>query len=117
MSNAKIQVACPGCEHAFSVDPAQQGTVVECPECRGYVDVPELGREPTTAEVEEVAFLRVKDLQERQSEQYQRLLDADEKNLNLFNETLEKAQALISKWDKLADRMGSIIDLMDRPRS
>src|SRR5829696_8525608 len=46
MSEAKISFRCPGCDEVIGFPGTEAGTVQECPECGGWVDVPELTRSP-----------------------------------------------------------------------
>ena len=55
MAEARIEATCPDCEKSFHVRPAERGKVTGCPRCGAWVDVPELGCSPTSAEVEEAA--------------------------------------------------------------
>lgn len=48
MIDAKISFRCPGCEELVSFLGTDAGTVQDCPECGGWVDVPELLRASKT---------------------------------------------------------------------
>jgi uncharacterized paraquat-inducible protein A len=53
--DVRIELRCEGCGHRVGFPTSDIGTVQECPECGGYIDVPEVGRPPTGAEVERAA--------------------------------------------------------------
>jgi hypothetical protein len=78
MAHARIEVLCPPCVKKFFVSEEDQGTVADCPTCGGWIGIPMLGRPPTDEEAE----------RQKQSEQYQRLLNEDEQNLKKFREVL-----------------------------
>ncbi len=117
MSEARIEVTCPGCVKPFHVPSAEQGKVVDCPVCGGWVDVPELGRPPTTAEVDEAAAARSAREYEwqmaenaRQIEQSQRALDHRDQQDARFDQLLDRMDAVVGRWEQLADRMGRALD-------
>jgi len=46
MVENKISFRCPGCESLIGFPGTEAGTVQDCPECGGWVDVPEVVRQP-----------------------------------------------------------------------
>lgn len=126
MAEVRIEVTCPGCEKPFHVSPAEQGKIAECPHCGGWVDVPELGRPPTAAEVDDAAASRaasVYDLQSRETtrqlevsarqlEQYQRFIDRRDAQDARFDRVLDRLEAAVGQWEQLAARMGRVLDRM-----
>jgi hypothetical protein len=106
---------------------AELGKVVDCPHCGGWVDVPELGRTPSTAEVEEAAALRKareyerqlaegsRQLAEnaRQIEQSQRALDHRDQQDDRFDQLLDRMEAVIGQWELLAAGVRRVVDRLD----
>jgi hypothetical protein len=119
---------CDSCGNSLSFPPTDVGTVQECPECGGYIDVPELGRPPTTAEVEEAAASRAAREWELQSqettrqqavsakqiEQTQRALDRRDQQDDRYDELLNRLERVIGLWEQLAERAGGVIERMER---
>jgi Zn-finger nucleic acid-binding protein len=117
MVEARIEITCPGCNKPFLVPADEQGKLADCPNCLGWVDVPELGRSPTTAEVDEAAALRSareydRQMAEnaRQIEQSQRALDKRDQQDAQFDRLLDRMETVISRWERLADQMGHVIE-------
>jgi hypothetical protein len=128
MAEVRIEVTCPGCQKPFLVPVSEQGHVADCPHCQGWVDVPEVGRPPSTAELDEAASARHKteydrqlgegdrQLREgaRQLEQAQRALDLRDRQDAQFSELLNRVSAVIGRWEQLAERMAHVIEQMGR---
>jgi len=124
MADARIEVTCPGCGKPFLVPAAEQGHVADCPHCQGWVDVPELSRPPTTAEMDDAAALRnareyerqmaeaARQLAEtdRQIEQAQRGLDKRDEQDAQFDRIMGRIEAVVGQWEQLAARMGRVVD-------
>jgi hypothetical protein len=124
MAEARIEVTCPGCEKPFHVPPAEQGKIAECPACGGWVDVPELGRPPTTAEMDDAAAQRTAREYDRQTaegarllaenarqiEQSQQALDHRDQQDARFDRLLDRMEVVIGQWEQLAARMGRVLD-------
>ncbi|MFO1004745.1 MAG: hypothetical protein U0929_02205 [Planctomycetaceae bacterium] len=133
MSTVRLEVSCPGCEKQFHVLGNEQGKVVECPLCGGWVDVPviELG-EAATAEQE---YERQKAEYERQQEEGRKQLDEAGRQQRLSAQQLEHAQRqlerrelddarwrelsnsferLLARWDEIATQASRVLDKLDR---
>lgn len=124
MADARIEVTCPGCTKPFHVPPDEQGKITECPNCRGWVDVPEFGRPPTLAELDDAAARRNAMEYERQTaeagrqlaataqqvEQTQRILDKEDEQNARLDRLLDRLEAVIGQWEQLAARMGRVAD-------
>jgi Zn-finger nucleic acid-binding protein len=125
MDDVRIELTCPGCEERFLVPATQQGKIVECPSCSGWVDVPEIGRPPNgfetdvsvTQEQERQWEESARQLAEnaRQIEQSQRALDHRGRQDARLDEILDRMAAVLGRWESLADRMGRVIDQLGRP--
>lgn len=135
MAEVRIEVTCPGCQKAFLRPADEQGQIAECPNCGGWVDVPEVGRPPTTAEVNDAATARsareydlqlqenarqiaeaarLQEITARQSVQLQRSLDRRERQDEQMDELLQRLGRLLSRWEQLADQMGRAIEQLAR---
>ena len=121
MAEVRIEVTCPGCDRRFLVPAVEQGHVADCPRCQGWVDVPEVGRPPTPAEVEEVIARRTtleyeRQLQvaARQLEQSQEALDHRNRQDDRFDEFLDQIGELIERWKQLAGQMNRAIEALER---
>jgi Arc/MetJ family transcription regulator len=104
------------------------GTVQECPECGGYVDVPEIGRPPTTAEVDEAARARTarewelqsqettrqQAINAKQIEQAQRALDRRDQQDDRYDELLNRLERVLARWEQLAEQAGRVIEQMSQ---
>lgn len=121
---ARIKVTCAGCEKPFDVPSVDQGGIVECPNCGGWVDVPELGARTSTAEMDKAVahrnFLEYKRQEAeaarlltesaRRIEQAQRDLDLWEARRDSRGRWLDALEAVIDRWERLASRMGPVVD-------
>jgi ribosomal protein S27E len=127
-AGVRIQLQCDGCGHTLSFAASEVGTVQECPECGGYIDVPELGRPPTTAEIDEASRARTAREWELQSqettrqlainakqiEQAQRALDRRDQQDDRYDQLLNRFERVLALWEELAEQVGRIIERMDR---
>ncbi len=130
MTDARIEVTCPGCDRPFHVAADEQGRVADCPHCGGWVDVPDLSRPPTAAELDEAAaernlteYERQLAAAARQLEQSQRGLDQrDEQDAQYARQLAEAARQLEQarraldtrdgqdqRFDHLLDRLDAVI--------
>lgn len=135
MTDARIELTCPGCSKRFHVPSAEQGKIAECRNCGGWVDVPELGRAPTTAELDEAATARAHTEYERQQqegarqlaesarqqvvaarqlEQFQTSLDRRDRLDERHEELLVSFARVVALWEQLAEKMGRVLDQLDR---
>jgi hypothetical protein len=117
---------CEGCGHTLSFAASEVGTVQECPECGGYIDVPEISRAPTTAEIDEVArkrnarewelqsqeTTRQLALSAEQIEQAQRALDRRDQQDDRYDELLNRFERVLARWEQLAEQAGRIVEQM-----
>jgi Zn-finger nucleic acid-binding protein len=115
MDDARIELTCPGCEEQFLVHASQQGKIVNCPSCDGWVDVPDLRDESVTdpfadeqaRQWEEGAKQQAENA--RQIEQSQRALDHRDHQDARFDELLGRMASVIDRWDSLATKMEHVI--------
>jgi hypothetical protein len=126
--DVRLQLRCHSCGHTVSFPASDVGTVQECPECGGYIDVPEIGRPPTTAEVEDAARERTQREWEFQSqettrqlrvnakqlEQAQRTLDRREQQDDRYDELLNRFERVLTMWEQLAAQAGHVIKKIGR---
>ncbi len=112
MAEAWIQMRCDGCGNKVTFPAVDLGSVQECPECGGYVDVPELTRAPTVFDEQTNAYARQSAETDRQllrsgeqQEQTQRQLDQYDRLATLEEQLLQRAAGLIDRWEALAARV------------
>ena len=122
----RLEMRCEGCGHTLSFSTSDIGTVQECPECGGYIDIPEVGRPPTNGEIEAAARTRTArewelqskettrqlDLTAKQIEQTQQALDRRDAQDVRYEEILDRLEQLLAFWEQLAERAGRVIDRM-----
>jgi Arc/MetJ family transcription regulator len=128
VSDVRIELICPGCGQQVFAAVSDQGRIIDCPSCYGWVDVPEIGRHPTALEVDEAAAARTArewELQTQQNarllaisaqqlEQAQRALDLRDKQDSRIDAIIRRTDEVISRWDKLAQRMDAVIKQMEQ---
>jgi Zn-finger nucleic acid-binding protein len=128
VSDVRIELVCPGCGVQVFAAVSEQGKIIDCPSCYGWLDVPEIGRPPTAVEIDEAAAARTArewelNTQEssrqlrvnaQQLEQAQQALDHRRKQDARFDSILVRADEVISRWDQLAERMDRVLKNMER---
>ena len=132
MSEIKLSFRCDGCNAIVSFPSTESGTVQDCPECGGWIDVPEVTRrdkappwnnlheelnaryfeENVRQQVEigrqiEVAWDQLKQAGARHERDA--LLQAREE------EGLDRALRLLERFERLADRFETILARWERP--
>jgi predicted nucleic acid-binding Zn-ribbon protein len=126
--DVRLQMRCDSCGKTLDFPATTVGTVQECPDCGGYIDVPEIGRPPTTAEVEEAIAARTARERELQSqettrqqaataeqiEQAQRALDRRDQQDDRYDKLLDRFEAVIVRWEQLVEQAGRLIEQMGR---
>ena len=139
MAEARIQMQCEGCGKTVTFPATELGTVQECPECGGYLDVPELTRVPTVYDQQTDAYARQSEETDRQlrrsgeqqeeterqlrcaggqQEHAQRQLDTRDRLDSLEERLLQRATQLIDRCETLAARVEqAVIDIEKRGRS
>lgn len=136
MAETRIQMQCEGCGKTVTFPAADLGTVQECPECGGYLDVPELTRVPTVYDQQTDAYARQSEETDRQLrrsgeqqeeterqlrqaakqlEQYQRQLDQRDRLTALEEQLLERAARLLDRWEALAARVEQALSDCQEP--
>ena len=108
MAEVRIQMECEGCGKTVIFPGKELGTVQECPECGGYLDMPELTRVPTVYDQQTDAWTRQSEETDRQlhraaqqQEHAQKQLDKRDQ-LDLQEEQLlQRATQLLARWDAL----------------
>ena len=104
MSEPQIQTSCEGCGATVTMPASQIGTVQECPQCGGYIDVPEITRVPT--------------ILDQQTERYELQAQETDRQLEVAKRQQEQNQHLLDRYDRIATRQDAIWDrageLLDR---
>ncbi len=128
MSDAKISFHCPGCQALVSFPGDEAGTVQDCPECGGWVDVPELSRSPSLTDPhhEENARLfterarqfeetaRLIELSKSRHQEWKRQLEQSARYQDCAEEVFERFAALISRWEGLTTRFEKALAKLER---
>lgn len=102
MFDARIQITCLGCNEKFLVLATEQGHVVECPNCSGFVDVPNLSRPETVAAEDEDRRLAE---YARQFEENARQLEENAKQQVRYAQLLDRFEEVIGKLANAVERM------------
>jgi uncharacterized Zn finger protein (UPF0148 family) len=123
MAELRVELTCPGCQNTFLRAVDEQGQILECPSCGGWVDVPEIGRPPSKAEVEEEANRRFsaeydRQLSEnaRQIERSKKLIEWQEQQNAQFDKLFARADTVLAKWEQLALRAVGLIEGLELGR-
>ena len=101
MAEARIQMECEGCGRTVTFPATELGTVQECPECGGYLDVPELTRVPTVYDQQTNAYDRQSEETERQLRRAAAQQEETERQLRCSGEQQEHAQQQLATRDRL----------------
>jgi ribosomal protein S27E len=101
MVPARIQITCQGCNEQFLVLSSEQGHVAECPNCNGWVDVPELGPSTESRQLDEYV---------KANSESARLLEESAKLNSQFGLLLDRFEAIIGQWAKIAEKMDRVAD-------
>ena len=104
MFNARIQVTCLGCNEQFLVLASEQGHVVECPNCAGYVDVPDLSSLGATAAQAE----------ERRLAENARQIEENAKQQLRFGQLLDRFEEVIGQLAKVVEQMGHAVQGLNK---
>lgn len=140
MSSVRLEVTCPGCAEGFHVLTSEQGSVVACPHCAGWVDVPDVNsnhtgspereyerqraeyerqqedykkqQEENVRQMEEAA--RQQKLSALQMEHGQRQIEERDRQDAKWNDSLIVFERLLARWDELADRASQLLNKLDR---
>ncbi len=130
MDDVKISFRCPGCEELLGFPGTEAGTVQDCPECGGWVDVPELVRSPKNSDPlygesqrqfdenarllaayarqnEENARLLIEGA--KSHEEWQRQLRQSAKYQDQAEETFERLASLVTRWEGLTSKFEEML--------
>jgi Zn-finger nucleic acid-binding protein len=123
MSDAKISFRCPGCQELIGFPGEEAGTVQDCPECGGWVDVPELSRltrmngpfseqnDPLVAEnarqFEENA--RLQEMSGSSHIEWRKQLEQSARYQDHAEAVFERFAALMSRWEELTARLERVL--------
>jgi len=114
---------CPGCGETIEFPAGEAGTVGECPECGGWVDVPELTRSPRLNNPHEeeqeklwADALRQNEAQDRlieagrqSHEEWKRQLEQSARYQDQAEESFRRFEALLERWESLSDRVETLV--------
>lgn len=120
MSDVKISILCPGCEERIGFPGHDAGTVQACPECGGWVDVPELSRsselkdpyhDESVRQFEENARLLVRS--DKSHEEWDRQLKQSAKYQADAENAFGRLAALVTRWEALTGRLERVIQRIE----
>ncbi|MFO1045539.1 MAG: hypothetical protein U0941_27480 [Planctomycetaceae bacterium] len=117
MFDARIQVLCLRCNEKFLVLASEQGHVVECPNCSGFVDVPNLGNpDPATVEDEErqlIEYNRQLEEYARQSEESVRQMKEAARQQEESARQQVRFGELLSRFEQVIDKLANVVERMN----
>lgn len=119
MQDVKITMLCPGCDERIGFPAIEAGTIQDCPECGGWIDVPELTRSHEIADSYQDENARQYAESARQLEANAKLIDRSEKShaewerqlaqSAQFHEVVEASfhrfASLITRWEEMTARL------------
>lgn len=128
MNEAKITFRCEGCEELISFSGTDAGTVQECRECGGWVDVPELTRSPKLNDpyVEENARLfteaaqqsaenaRLIEMSDKSQEEWRRQLNQSARYQEQAEEAFGRFASLITRWEEMTGRVEKALKKLEQ---
>jgi Zn-finger nucleic acid-binding protein len=128
MSDVKISFLCPGCDERLGFPGTDAGTIQECPECGGWVDVPELTRSPNLDHPYAKEQDRLWADAVRQNEDNDRLIQMSRTNHDEWKRQMEQSAryqdqaedtfrrfaSLVARWEGLTDRIERFLDAFER---
>ena len=143
MVEARFQLTCPGCEHEFLVSMSQSGEVIACPECAGWIDVPDVRDLSPIAENEKLSaeydrqqeeYDRQQAISKRQIEEAERQQTESRSQLEVarlhmeaqhqlsveqnrrWNLAIERLNGVVDRWDRLADKVELLLARIQEPK-
>lgn len=132
MSEIKLTFRCDGCDAIVSFPSTEAGTVQDCPECGGWVDVPEVTRRekaPPWKNLHDELNARYFEENVRHQveigrqievawDQLKRAGERHEREASLVareEEGLDRALRLLERFERLADRFEALLARWERP--
>jgi hypothetical protein len=120
MRDIKLTFRCEGCESTITFPASEAGMIRECPECGGWVDVPEATRRdpseagPTWQSLQEELNKRYLEESLRQQAEIARQIDERDKDYELSRRNLERESAYIVRREELIERETRVIARFER---
>jgi hypothetical protein len=114
MSEVKIVFKCDGCGATVSFLSSEAGTVQDCPECGGWLDVPEITRTegqkdgPPWRNLQEELNARYFEESVRQQGENARLFEVAREHQQLDRENIDHATAILGRQEELLDHVARI---------
>jgi hypothetical protein len=123
MTSDRIRIRCESCQKVVSFPAHQAGTTQECGACGQYIDVPDSStdiydpnREAQKYHDQTSEFDRQQKVAKEQLEQYHRQLDDWEEVLQKKQLEGERAMALIDRWNAIAERFEKLLDRWEKEK-
>jgi hypothetical protein len=120
MSDVKLTFRCEGCGATLSFPSSEAGTVQDCPECGGWIDVPEVTRQgapkdgPPWRSLQEELNARYFEESVRQQAEVGRQIEVGRDHQRWTREHLERDAAVLARRDELLDRATRLMERCER---
>ena len=114
MSEVKLTLQCDGCGASISFPSSEAGTVQDCPECGGWIDVPEVTRAsalksgPPWGSLQEELNARYFEECLRQQVENGRQIEVNRDRQRLTQENLERETAVLARREELLEHAARI---------
>ena len=114
MSDVKLSFQCEGCGASVSFPSSEAGTVQDCPECGGWIDVPEVTRAsglkdgPPWRNLQEELNARYFEECLRQQAENGRQIEVSREHQRASDENIEREKAVLARQEELLDQAARI---------
>jgi hypothetical protein len=118
MSEVKLTFRCEGCGAVISFPSSETGMVRDCPECGGWVDVPEVVRQGTgeipptwgrSQSLQEELNARYFEEAVRQQGEITRQIEATRQHQEWARGNLERETAILARREELLDQAARLL--------
>jgi len=120
MRDVKLASRCEGCEATITFPASEAGMIRECPECGGWVDVPEATRrdpsqtQHTWAGVQEELNKRYFEESVRQQSETARQIEIADRHQEWSRQDLERESASLARREELLEREARLVERFER---
>jgi hypothetical protein len=114
VSDVKVSFQCEGCGASLSFPSSEAGTVQDCPECGGWIDVPEVTRAgelksgPPWGSLQEELNARYFEECLRQQAENGRQIEVNREHQRVSDENIEREKAVLTRQEALLDQAARI---------
>ncbi len=120
MRDLKLTFRCEGCESMIAFPASEAGMIRECPECGGWVDVPEATRrdpsesQHTLASFQEELNKRYFEENVRQQAEKARQIETTDRHQEWVRQNLERESASLARREELLEREARLVACFER---